>query len=352
MISRPFLIVNYWVLKLLYLHKLNILMNKKEALGIAEDGAKYLINQIREDSKFPGEFIYQRNDKGEIIKGKYNILRHFGCIWAIKNFLFTNNSLQNLDIVNAFKKVTLACRYPKFYTSHKDLDKLFVLDKGFAKLGGNALAILAFEAPGPNAGADKITPLVNGLKFFMSEKGKVIFYKFNPETKIISPFISDYYPGEAVFALAKQREYELAVKMVDWIMEEKYKGGIIHDHWLLQGMDELWNKSRLGITYRIAIKKYATQIANKIKNEPILYRDRNTPTACRVEGLISYYNITGDESIIPYIEELLDELSQYQCKNPESLCYGAFIDKGIYQIDYTQHSLMAFLRYSKLIQTC
>ena len=66
-----------------------------------------------------------------------------------------------------------------------------------------------------------------------------------------SDFISDYYPGEALYALMKlyrsdgnRRWLEAARRGVDWIIQvrdaDKSIGQLTHDHWLMYALRELY----------------------------------------------------------------------------------------------------------------
>ena len=54
-------------------------MNDKVFNSIKE-GCNYL---LKNTTKNGTKFIYLRDSNGKIIKGKYNMLRHCGCLWAL-----------------------------------------------------------------------------------------------------------------------------------------------------------------------------------------------------------------------------------------------------------------------------
>ena len=45
-------------------------------------GCEYLLKNTKHTKKNGTKFIYLRDLDGAIVKGKYNMLRHGGCLWA------------------------------------------------------------------------------------------------------------------------------------------------------------------------------------------------------------------------------------------------------------------------------
>lgn len=299
-------------------------MTQDQAKQIAIDGADYLWEQIGPK----GKFVYERDQKGIPIKGKYNILRHAGSLWA-------------LETVRGFDNRSMKAR--TFLTDcieRKD-DGEYIVWKEEAKLGANALAILAL-----GKGHSKIITLTEGMRTFFDRNWNLEHSKFHVRTLIKSEFISEYYQGEAALAYAitgwPHIAYEILFNM-RYLRDEDVQ---IQDHWALQALEEV-NSKATHVGDKDFCVKYADRICQEIIRNPQLYIERTCALACRCEGLISGYNVTGDTAYLAYCRMLLERLWTAQSEG-NKVTQGAFYQGKTTRIDYTQHAIMAFYRYSQI----
>lgn len=323
-------------------------MSQIDFTDIMRRAAGYLARQVLQD----GAFVYIRSRKGEVLDKQYNMLRHCGSVWAMAGVQKIIPDAELADAIvraAAFMRANLVvCQSPQ-----TEGDMLQILDHKFAKLGGNALAYLAFDESGLMEPALK-QGLLNGLRFFLTEDAACRFYKFNPYTGHVTDLVSEYYPGEAALAFCVAREFVLAEKLIRTLKVTRDKDKVLQDHWLMQALEHLLKHSRTLPTAQAEelqhfILQYYRDIYAQIDSDRY-YWGRNTPMACRAEGLLSYIAVlhsTGDVAGYIKVRSLLDkimvQLVSYQASG--GIVDGAFIDLKKARIDYTQHSLSSFLRY-------
>lgn len=314
------------------------------ALQVAANGADYLLSCIRGD----GKFSYLKNENGIEIMGKYNLLRHAGCLWAVGTMLpDLPQDFLTSDKEIAMKKLRLGCSYLSGKGKMmKGSEGVFLVQNNFAKLGANALGYLAFNINGVES-----YRIAQGINFFMDKsKGEIKGYKWDWVNRKFTDFVSEYYPGETALAWAKMGSFGIAFCIITqcWERDIDKGGGILQDHWLLQAIEAVYPYFENMDAERYFLNKYAKLIFDEIYFKRDAYWERSTPIACRVEGLVSYYNISKDPMALNLIDLLLGKLQTFQNLDDEHPCYGAFHDHGKYQIDYTQHAISAFYRYSKI----
>lgn len=322
----------------------------RDALVVAKSACMYLAKQVQKD----GQFVYIRSDEGQQIDHvPYNMLRHCGAVWAMGSYLdVDDNVLVRESCLNALafaKSEIIICSSPE-----ADTELLFVLDKKkFAKLGGNALAYLAFDIMAEQEPRMK-SGLLAGINFFFANDGSVKFSKFNPHTGAVDGFISEYYPGEAALALCVADEHDAAYRVMTMLRCTRDKSNIVQDHWLMQAL-ELMVKHHLEIQSADSeqIIQFCLQYFHDIYQQIFAVRSylgRNTPVACRAEGILSYiaalHAVSDVKNYIGarvFLRQLMQELVTYQVK--DGAIAGAFLDHNTARIDYTQHSLSVFTRY-------
>ena len=323
-------------------------MSQLDYAEIMQRAAGYLARQVQQD----GSFVYIRSRKGEVLEKRYNMLRHCGSVWAMAG---VQKILPDTELSEAIARAagymranTVVCQSPE-----ADGDMLQILDHSFAKLGGNALAYLAFDESGLMEPALK-QGLLNGLKFFLTEDAACRFYKFNPYTGQITDLVSEYYPGEAALAFCVAGEFALAEKLIRTLKVTRDKDKVLQDHWLMQALERLLQYSRtLPLPQAQELQQFILQYYRDIYTQidsDRYYWGRNTPMACRAEGLLSYIAVlhsVGDVAGYIKVRSLLDQimlqLAAFQASG--GIVDGAFLDLKKARIDYTQHSLSSFLRY-------
>ena len=312
-------------------------INKENILKRVELGHTYLINQIQAN----GKFIYQRNMDGTIKKGKYNMLRHAGCLWAINTV--GNRPIEN-NIDGAF--TYLNSKFKRFS------EFLFLVDKGHTKLGGNALAILAHTQHCITESPYLIEGLVGGLKTFVYPDKLISKFEIIQDTFLETPFKSEYYPGEAALALVECGEPGAALDLIHPLYKQ-YE--CTHDHWVLQALGKLHPIYKGTRIIGKIIGDFTYKIAGTIMREEHLYAGRSCAIACRIEGMVPAYSVASNNTLKSQYAEFLthwvDHLLAYQDMNTESVTYGAFWQDNKYRIDYTQHAICALHSYAKLLKS-
>jgi hypothetical protein len=372
-------------------------MNDKVLISIKK-GCKYLLKNTKKNGT---KFIYLRDVDGRIINGKYNMLRHCGCLWALSktynSVLFESCNDETMKTLNGLFE------YPKKHTNssiHNDQNNedngdknnqvALLKDKQWYKLGGNALYALSLheyktltskllKTSSNSRSNDKSIKkddtsktqtqlcrhIHNGMKQFINKNGSIKHYKINANTNAASDFVSEYYPGEAILSLCILKDYETAFKITNQLKKTRDAGvneeEQIHDHWLLQGIEMLYfhyknnenendgnegNKKNKKIQM---LTEYGNRIGQAIIKHEDKYKNRSCRIACRLEGLIPLYRMTKNKEYLDAINKLVKELLKSQCIDATHKACGAFKDDGGYQIDYTQHSVSALCEYYKLM---
>lgn len=319
--------------------------------AIARAGALHLADLVRKS----GQFVYAYQLGGEEIAG-YNLLRHSGSIWSMADVA---GSLSGLESVGRAAQRALAWLLEKRAQS---LGKgLCLVGKGqTTKLGGAALAALAcleVNSIQPNAKLVRAARAFGTFILMMRLPNGDFLHKIDIESKKVLPFRSDYYTGEALFALAKlytqtrdTRWRDAALESIQKLSKIDY-GVIEQSHWMLYALDEVGRAVDKDLC-----SDYGKRIVQHILDYPD-YRDRDqsTPTACRSEGMIAFVRLTT-KSTDPEICQVRDRALIAIKENLElqrSFFHpsGAFVRGGgrdDVRIDFVQHNISSFLHYDEV----
>lgn len=337
---------------------------------------RYLAGTVKPD----GSFIYLYDTyRNEQQKG-YNILRHAGSVFSMlelyqrkKAPLLLSSSERALAFLASFVREGKVSGKPV----------RFILEGNEVKLGGNALAILAFTEYQKATGDKRYEKTALNLGDWIlatqdPDGGFSVHKQFHPGGKV-SSFRSEYYPGEAVFALARLHAITGERKWLDAaesgalyqlrVFSKLADSALPHDHWLLYGLGELYGKRP-----RREFLEGAMRFANVIvraqhteKNQP--YPDwaggyyvppRSAPTATRIEGLNSAYALAvagGNRKEAEAIRKAIDRGIGYLLRSqvgPETALYCAAPQKSLgaireslnsplVRIDYVQHAISALI---------
>lgn len=313
-------------------------------------GYKYLFRNIRET----GRFVYQRDSEGNPLKGKYNLLRHIGSLWALAKLSDDNISPVRL------RKLRLGYDYIlRHHLKAEDLAyrtggivNLGIVDKGQVKLGAHGLFLclqLEMRRLGinlfPNTGwfIDSTERL-----FFNNERVNVYksdISKLDWRTRVADEFKSEYYIGEYILAIASHGLLNSqAIQLCRYVYSSRDQKEQVPDHWIAQALPK--------IQFYDFQKAYANRIIKRILDRTDEYRDEKvfpnatTRAGCRLEALTSLYPLAHN----PY--EVLDEckiiarsLIKYQHES------GGFMDKGVIQIDTTQHIINGLANYYNILKS-
>ncbi len=329
-------------------------MDINTAYDIARDGALFLARIVR---KYNGKFVYQYDHRTRVQAKKYNILRHCGCVWAMLDVF---QDTQDQEVLDA------AGRALRFLTTERMIKGphgWMVHENYQCKMGGNALAILAllkhYEITGKQRHLDLASGIARYIRHHVDDDGQLTRHKVFLPRNEDTGFVSEYYPGEAILALAElwnhtgdRDDLVAAVSVTEWLHRTRDAGLMpLQDHWLLQGLEKLGTTQELsGSSF---FSDYAEMLAETIfyGKEAYMKAKRSAPLACRSEGLLSYVSLTGDTAAMPFIEELLDLQQTLQITAGEDK--GAFLDSAggtTIRNDYTQHNISAFIRYARLMR--
>ncbi|GAB4420689.1 MAG: hypothetical protein Kow002_09210 [Anaerolineales bacterium] len=350
-------------------------LSAQQLLESAVAGGRYLTEAVDEN----GRFVYSYFPKSNTVADDYNYLRHAGTIYAMLELYEATEDPALLDAAERAIKYLLeraeTCATPAG-------PEMCIAEYGEAKLGGNGLFMLALTKYMRVTGSREYLPQVQSMARWVlsiqNENGEFFIHILDLETGQRVEHISEYYPGEALFALA--RLYQLdgnetwmdaAEKGAIWLITvrdgEKTDDELLHDHWLLYALNEIYRFRANPILYDHAMRTAKVIIQSQHLDPK--YDDwfggyyvppRSTPTATRSEGLYAAYQLARDFGTPEQTEEILNTLrngvlfqlgTQFQ---PESVMYladptrslGAFhreLTNYEIRIDYVQHNISSIL---------
>jgi hypothetical protein len=326
---------------------------------VAHTAARRLASLVKPD----GSFVYRYDAARLRERSGYNILRHAGSLWALEE------SSRHLTLSTADRD---AARRSMIWLIEHRLQRtpdgtLCMVEDGKIKLGGAGLATLAILASlatnlqHPPEDRERLADAAGGLCGYMlsqiTSDGDFI-HKRDAATGEIEPFRSDYYTGEALFALIEaQRQWpdqsrlSVARELLNGLAERDY-GVDEQSQWMMYAAETSWM-----LRPDAALLRYMDRVVDNILDRAF-YRDRNfsTPIACRSEGLLCAlrtWQRSGTASG-PRFARVADEVSvnlslQLRDYLPDgAFCRGA--GQSTVRIDFIQHNLSAFLGYSILRQ--
>jgi hypothetical protein len=345
----------------------------------AAAGGAYLARSVDDT----GQFVYHY--RPSLIKPDpsnneaYNIVRHNGTIYAMMEMY---ERAPDASLLAAAKRALDHLRKSVQPTRINNTDALCVVEGNEVKLGGNALAILAMakhaQATSHRGDYDTMRGLAAWILATQAPSGEFqIHKKIWPEGEA-TPFESGYYPGEAIFALMRlytltrdERYHDAARRGAEFLITQRDRGlaidQLMHDHWLLYGLNELCAVKDEPLLSLHARRLVQAIIDAQHRQPP--YPDwiggfydppRVTPTATRAEGLLAawrLFNRQGDAGMIAAIVASVTAATQFQLHlqvGPELAMHlpeparalGGFRDSYDdidIRIDYVQHSISALL---------
>lgn len=345
-----------------------------EAVRLA---GNYLVNAVNEQ----GRFCYSYNPQRDKETTSYNILRHAGTVYAMFD-LYKDTKDQIL-----FDKSYCALQYLLQQINEQKINGELIsclVENDFVKLEGNALAILALanytEITNNKQYIPVMQQLANWIKLSQDDSGKFNVHKQIFSTGMNTSFSSEYYPGEAIFALSRLYKIDTNVqwlkvteKAADFLINSRDKGVTleqqIHDHWLLYGLSELYaiNPKERYLNHALKISKAIFLKQHKQPKYPdwqggFYDPPCSTPTAIRAEGLCAIYPMIkaqGQLEDAQMIFKCIEEAIRFQLQTqflPESVMYfknpkralGGFhnsLTNFEIRIDYVQHNISAILGF-------
>ncbi len=360
-------------------HRRFDLLTPELLLEAATQAGRYLIRAVDAE----GKFDYAYRPKTDELKDDYNILRHAGTIYSMAElYEVTGDS----DLLRAAER---AIGYLARATQPCEIEKqkvTCVVEGGFVKLGGNALAMVALSKYAEVTGKDNRRALIDDLGRWIlatqDTSGEFKVHKLAVATGKLAQFTSGYYPGEAALALLRRGGSEpawldAAARATRWLIDVRDRGvetqRLNHDHWLLYALNDLHRRRPDPINLRHA-ERITRAILAKQNLDPT-YEDwlgsyyrppRSTPTATRSEGLSAAYRLQRDFGKPHAAQEVLNGLKRgirFQLQTqfrPETVLYlqdpqralGGF-RRGLthyeIRIDYVQHNISALLALRQIL---
>ena len=346
-------------------------VRSQEASALAAD---YLVRHCTQTGKF-NYIYYPPKDK---VSRKYNMLRHAGTIYAMMQWVEKSDDTAVLQAAERAIGYMLQKVRPG-----KKARELCLVDDGEIKLGGNALALLALSKYSLVTGHFEYRAQMDALaQWIMNQQEESGVFRGHKQYVLpfkTSSFVSDYYPGEAIYALTYYYEcskneaaLDVAEKAARYLILERDKGVPKADHWLTMGLARLYqfrsDALYLAHAYKIGdfiMKKQRKSDSVKDWAGSFYTPPRSTPTAIRMEALIALYRLAkslGDQARSDRLKQAIKLGLIFQLQHvafPESVMafpipqralggvFGSMTRKSI-RIDYVQHNLSVFLATDEL----
>jgi hypothetical protein len=341
--------------------------------GAVDEGTGYLLRNLRGN----GKFVYQRNAlTGRPVPGQYNLLRHFGSLWAILEVRGDDPDVRRRALAGVRWAVERYCVRTRRGAAFRKKDWIATGCSGLALLAVNGL-----RRPRPS-GLDEVSAeLVDYLlairvddpadeahldfQHKISLAGPVVGGVVDDVTTPpeVAPFRSNYYTGEILFGLISQlgalraardpraERITAAVAGSMAALRTRDYGVEQRSHWMMYAIrhhcatEQRFTPELVAWAGRIAA---SVLVSTRIARNP-----RSAPTACRVEAQAQFLDLLDDCPELagqPAIAALRTEVMQ-QVRDDCSLLVqlqdrhtGGFIGSAtdpIMQIDFTQHAISA-----------
>ncbi len=343
-------------------------------------GGEYLKRAVGSD----GVFVYSYLPKTNTNKTSYNMVRHAGTVYAMLDLWETTHDEALLEAAEAALAHLL--RWVQPYGEEADRAACLAY-RGKVKLGGVALTAVALAEHCTVTKSDRHLELARRLCRYieLSQLGDGSFthQRAHPTFDAL-PFVSEYYPGEAILALTRvhavdgdERWLDVAARNARYLITVRDKGvptrKLIHDHWLLYALNDL-HRARPNSIYLEHAMRIAEAILGRNRTKP-MFPDwlgsyysppRSTPSATRTEGLTAAYALARDFGRVEFAESILagiERTARFQIHNqlrPVRAMYlpdpewtiGGFthgLENFEVRIDFVQHNVSALLAYHRIL---
>lgn len=319
-----------------------------DSLEVARASARCLAGLVRPD----GRFLYKYDPVLGQARPSYNIVRHSGCVWALN--LAAAGISPSPDVLKAARRamrwVTENAVVPTGPSSAG------IAEQGIIKLGANALAIVALVSFKDFSPDDEqlVVALCNHIWAQQRPDGDFI-HKRDAATGGEKFFRSDYYTGEALFAvlsaserLADKEQFDRARDTLIVLIGRGY-GVEQQSHWMMYAAEACYRLSPDSL-----LLTYAERIVDSILDRrDYRLHERSTPIACRTEALLSYLRMasgrrgTGNRPLRAWNAIGENLALQLRDRLPGGAFCGGANDREV-RIDYLQHNLIAFLGHGQM----
>jgi hypothetical protein len=270
----------------------------------------YLLDKIEDD----GRWVYQYDPATDDIPNKYNILRHAGTTYSLalifkytQDLRYYNGTIITLNYLMNERLI---------FEDQGDYEIAYIEYKSLAKLGGVALTLLGLTEVirmDPRVDYDReLDAMGNFLLMMQYPSGKFqCFYKTKEDEH------NDYYPGEALLALAKiydltgEKKYLDALELGFGFYNDYYKAAryTAYTPWateaMVYGYEWLKNDSYQDMCYNMANSCLSGQYEPGDSVNPLYIggwgSDPAANAASRIEGVVDSYLLakrTGDTARI------------------------------------------------------
>lgn len=362
-------------------HRMWSELKRNDVMAAARNAGNYLRINVLPDGRFVYRYLGEQHARAR----EYNIVRHAGTILSMLDLYA---STQNERLLHAAERATGYLVEQMQTFGDNDSGMIALAYEGKIKLGGVALAAVALAKHIEVTGNDLYQPQLIGLGEYIrgSQRGNGSFvHQRRPGTGLELPFMSEYYPGEAILALTRiygidpqDKWLDVAEGNASFLITERDAGKetleLIHDHWLLYGINELYRQRPKPLYLEHARRITETIIHHQLVdsefpdyNGCFNKRPQSTPTATRSEGLLAAYPLFRDHGLEAEADAMLPVIVRavhFQMQNqfrPENAMYAQLPNRCLggvrkhlesysVRIDYVQHSLQAFLALHRLME--
>ncbi|TMW72323.1 beta-L-arabinofuranosidase domain-containing protein [Alteribacter natronophilus] len=354
-----------------------------DAVALAKDN--YYKHAVNSKGKFVYSFLPDLNQKPD----DYNILRHAGTTYSM---IETYELMPDDGLLKEIQRAIdfLLQQTKKLTINGHEVD--VVVEGDLIKLGGNGLSIVALAKYTQVTGDRQYLPIMQSMATWIYElqngHDRFSVHKQKYSTGKDTDFVSHYYPGEAILAMARLYQVDGNEKWLDageneanYLINTRDNDAtlktIAHDHWLLYALNDLYRErpKEMYLKHAFFVSEAiirAQRLGDDLK--PGWYGSyekpgtpASTPVACRSEGLGAAYRLASDhgyhseaEKYKSAIEEGIKFQLQMQLK-PESVMYFDYKDLCLGAVhrhlnhfelrnDFTQHNISSFISYYRILK--
>ena len=353
-------------------------ITRANLIAAAKAGGDYLVRMQKAD----GSFHYFYDPAQDLVEPlTYNIVRHAGAILSMFDLYENTRDARYLECARR-AIVFLKTQFRSARSGNAD----YVLDfDGKAKLGAIGLSLAAlveqlrFDSKfGDSRSADRLARMI----LAMQRKNGSFEMRYQLKESNDDGFESLYYPGEALLGLIRffkvkgdRKLLDAANRGIEFLIQSQQKmKRLPADAWLMQAIDEFYNKSP-----RKKFAEHAIALAEAIIADQYDETDeragyaggfgpgppRSTPAASRAEGLLAAYRLArsiGNSRAITIARSLkacgrFQLAQQFTASNSGSLVNSSRAIGGFREsltsmkirIDFVQHNISSLLGIAETI---